>query len=395
MNRVSLTSGSMFRARYLPHSRGLRGFTTSSILGNLDSSWLRDHCRCPKCIDPSSGQKLHSSADFWPPPVASRVDVSGNVLTVKWEDHKEEPSQYQLEELTAKANKDYPWDSDASLAAQRDAVSLVECPTIDYELLCQERGRAWSLRTLFGTGLVRVRGAPSKTEKDVPGVIAVAQRFGPVLETFYGVHWDVISEQGAQNLAYTSHPLDWHQDLLYMDSPPGIQILHCLSPAHVGGETLFLDGMAAAQRFQQQYPSEFALLSRIPLPYHYNNMGVSLCQYRSTFGPSPGPDCHRVVHWSPHWMGPILSVDPSLHQSLYQSLHTFAQFLGTLPSLALRLEAGDAVVFDNRRMLHARGPFSGGYRHLQGCYISRDTFRVELQDAKLQKYPYVATTRYK
>jgi hypothetical protein len=39
-----------------------------------------------------------------------------------------------------------------------------------------------------------------------------------------------------------------------------------------------------------------------------------------------------------------------------------------------RLEPGDAWVFDNRRMLHARTAFdpSTGRRHLQGCYVDRD-----------------------
>ena len=27
-------------------------------VGVYDFAWLRDNCRCPKCVDPSSGQKL-------------------------------------------------------------------------------------------------------------------------------------------------------------------------------------------------------------------------------------------------------------------------------------------------------------------------------------------------
>lgn len=38
---------------------------------------------------------------------------------------------------------------------------------------------------------------------------------------------------------------------------------------------------------------------------------------------------------------------------------------------------GDLVIFDNRRLLHARDAFEGdsGHRWLQGCYLERDEVR--------------------
>ncbi|WP_176315937.1 TauD/TfdA family dioxygenase, partial [Burkholderia vietnamiensis] len=40
----------------------------------------------------------------------------------------------------------------------------------------------------------------------------------------------------------------------------------------------------------------------------------------------------------------------------------------------MRLEAGRAWCFDNRRVLHARDAFdpASGARHFQGCYVDRD-----------------------
>jgi hypothetical protein len=42
--------------------------------------------------------------------------------------------------------------------------------------------------------------------------------------------------------------------------------------------------------------------------------------------------------------------------------------------IALQLQPGDMVVFDNVRILHARSTVSksDGKRHLQGCYMNRD-----------------------
>jgi gamma-butyrobetaine dioxygenase len=44
--------------------------------------------------------------------------------------------------------------------------------------------------------------------------------------------------------------------------------------------------------------------------------------------------------------------------------------------LALKLKAGEMVVFDNRRVLHGRDSFdpSTGFRHLHGCYVDRGEF---------------------
>ena len=45
--------------------------------------------------------------------------------------------------------------------------------------------------------------------------------------------------------------------------------------------------------------------------------------------------------------------------------------------LGFRLDDGDLVMFDNRRLLHGRTGFdpSEGLRHLQGCYIDIDAPR--------------------
>ena len=39
-----------------------------------------------------------------------------------------------------------------------------------------------------------------------------------------------------------------------------------------------------------------------------------------------------------------------------------------------RLNPGELLIFDNRRVLHGRAAFdpSTGRRHLQGCYVDRD-----------------------
>ena len=51
------------------------------------------------------------------------------------------------------------------------------------------------------------------------------------------------------NVAYSNVGLDLHCDLAYYESPPGLQLLHCLQfdDAIVGGETQLVDGYRAAE----------------------------------------------------------------------------------------------------------------------------------------------------
>jgi len=45
--------------------------------------------------------------------------------------------------------------------------------------------------------------------------------------------------------------------------------------------------------------------------------------------------------------------------------------------IRLRLEAGDAVIFDNHRALHARSAFSDRQRFMQICGVTREKFHEQ------------------
>ncbi len=51
-----------------------------------------------------------------------------------------------------------------------------------------------------------------------------------------GTIFDVVSTDNPINIAYSNIALDLHQDLPYYESPPGVQLLHCLkfSPSVTG-----------------------------------------------------------------------------------------------------------------------------------------------------------------
>ncbi|TDR56086.1 TfdA family taurine catabolism dioxygenase TauD, partial [Halomonas ventosae] len=70
---------------------------------------------------------------------------------------------------------------------------------------------------------------------------------------------------------------------------------------------------------------------------------------------------------------PFEEVEPA-----YEALMTLQRMLHE-PAFTIRFtyRPGDLVIFDNRRLLHARDAFEGasGHRWLQGCYMERDEIR--------------------
>lgn len=68
-------------------------------------------------------------------------------------------------------------------------------------------------------------------------------------------------------MAYTPVGLQFHTDLNYRESSPGVQLLHCLESAAEGGESTFVDGFHIAQTLRQTDPHAFDLLTRVPVPF--------------------------------------------------------------------------------------------------------------------------------
>jgi gamma-butyrobetaine dioxygenase len=50
-------------------------------------------------------------------------------------------------------------------------------------------------------------------------------------------------------------------------------------------------------------------------------------------------------------------------------------------TIKLKLQSGDMVVFDNRRVMHGRDAFDAsiGRRQLRGCYVDRTEFQSRLR----------------
>jgi hypothetical protein len=146
-------------------------------------------------------------------------------------------------------------------------------------------------------------------------VIKLAEFICPLMETLYGKFFDVKSEEKPINIAYTNVSIPFHIDLQYYESPPGfesfhreyflfillfssisflfyfssflllfffsfnfivelfhitgIQYLHCLQfdESVKGGESIFVDAFACAEKLRIQHPNAFRILSTLPTTF--------------------------------------------------------------------------------------------------------------------------------
>ncbi|KAH7318273.1 hypothetical protein B0I35DRAFT_324694, partial [Stachybotrys elegans] len=236
-----------------------------------------------------------------------------------------------------------------------------------------EKGLIQAVGDLCRLGIVIITDVP----KEEASVNEITTRIAPIMETFYGLTFDVKVKPDAENVAYTNDYLAPHQDLLYLDSPPKIQLLHCMENECEGGESLFVDAHRIAE----------SLLLRPKSLGPTSGFGFQTLEDKVTYEYSKNPHRHRQsrpilevtanktlkdVWWSP----PFIARQSSLSSTWMKWARLVENLFSQEQSVyQYKLQPGECVLFDNRRVLHGRRAFVvDGRRWLRGAYISLDDF---------------------
>ena len=187
--------------------------------------------------------------------------------------------------------------------------------------------------------------------------------------------------------------------------------MHCLRNRVEGGTSIFVDAIHVASKLRDQDIRAFNTLASTKVAFHYINDGHHLHQRHPTielsrFQPRPARGAAKnqsskkpnigFVNYSPPFQAPLPRgmVAP---QQFVPALKTFADMLED-PAVRFEylLREGDAVLFDNRRVLHARTAFREKEaessaeetdRWLKGCYLEADAIqdRRRVLDAQLEE----------
>jgi gamma-butyrobetaine dioxygenase len=203
-------------------------------------------------------------------------------------------------------------------------------------------------------------------------VCRVIELFGYVRETNYGRLFDVVSVEKPANLAYTGLALGNHTDNPYRDPVPQLQLLHCLEAAADGGESIVVDGFAAAERLRREHADDFALLTGHAVPFRYVEAGRVDLRCTAPLIELDTGGAVRAVRYNNRSAAPFDLPEETV-APYYRAYRRFARLLHDADAVAgFKLAAGDLFIVDNQRVLHGRRGFAAGRRHLQGAYADKD-----------------------
>jgi alpha-ketoglutarate-dependent taurine dioxygenase len=265
--------------------------------------------------------------------------------------------------------------------AMNDSV-MSKVPHVSYDsVMKSEEGLFSWLSNLNQYGICVIDDAPKQT-----GVInAIGNLIGPLSHTIYGDTFQVKADPKPINVAYTDLALPPHMDLAYFESPPGLQMLHCIQfdEAIKGGESTFIDCHAVAEEFQLRNPESFQNLVRIPATFQKDH--VDRANPVKMFYQRPHIQTNHYgqvvsVYWAPPFEGPlrVSSKDVDAYYSAYAAFEDLllSDEMWAKYGCNFRMNEGQVVVFNNRRLLHGRKAFTSqdGVRHLEGCYLDVDMF---------------------
>lgn len=369
-------------ARILDEGR-LLAVATPEGERRFHAAWLLDNALDEHTRLAAGGQKLITLRDQPADPRLSAASLKGYEVVVEIDgkpcrfplawlvahayDEGQSPATTQV--TTKATTKAAGWlDPDCQLWGRDLDVTAI---TADYgKLLADDRCLYEWLTAFSCSGLALATGFDAD---DPEAIVRVAERFGYIRPTNYGQVFDVRTELNPSNLAFTGLGLEVHTDNPYRDPVPTIQLLACMVNSAEGGDSVVVDGFAAAKLLQEIDPEAFALLNRYPADFRYAGGDVDLRAQKPII--ELGPDGELIaVRFNNRSAAPLSRVPFAEMPRFYEAQRAFAEILHE-PKLELsfKLAAGELFMVANRRVLHGRKAVVGaGNRWLRGCYADID-----------------------
>lgn len=343
--------------------------------GRFHHVWLRDNCPCTVCVHEGTKEQMFElvsvPADL--APLSAAID--GDALVVAWDGGHE--SRYDGAWLRAHCYSDGVAAAAPPTVVPWDRSTLAAPPAFDGAAVLGDDDALYDFCVaLRDVGVALVRGLA--TEPDT--IASVVTRIGPIRETNFGLLWDVRADPDPESNAYTALALPPHVDLPTREHQPGLQFLHCLVNEAAGGESIVVDGYRLASAARVERPDLFETLTT--LPWDWANRART-SDHRWTAPAITLDGSGRVVEVrAGNWLrAPLRSVPFDRVEAAYEAYRWFlALSYEERFQVRFRLDAGDLMAFDNRRVLHARAAFDGaGRRHLRGCYSEREELTSRLR----------------
>nr|XP_039274267.1 probable gamma-butyrobetaine dioxygenase [Styela clava] len=343
--------------------------------------WLRFHCRCKRCVPEFSGMFPLDKDEFDDELYLTSAQEKDGVLHVQIDKEVMENHETAIpfEWLKENCNCDSCLKADIARSNFNFAnPATTSVPRVCYDSLQSQEGKFECLKQIVDVGFCVIENVTRESLT----VLKVGEMFGYIRSTLYEKFFDVKYEPDPYNSAYTSLGLPYHQDLPYYEAMPGVQLLHALEfdDSIKGGESQLVDLFHVADILKKESPENFEVLCTVPGTFQTKDLNR----------PNPAWYEHTRTHIEVDYFGNTVAIywNPGVEGALRvrfedeeRYFKAYVHFLRILRRKELefcfRMKPGDLIIFNNRRMAHARKEYNTkeGKRHLQGCYINLDDMK--------------------
>ena len=340
--------------------------------------WLRDHAHDDETMHPITQQRQLFTASLPHDLVATSAVLSNDAVDISWGD-TEIPSRVPTSFLSTYRFPSAPRAAvDTPITVWDAAFIIANVPTVSYShVMASDDGvRDWLAKTAeFGFCLAM--GTPA----DAPSTEALLRRVGYIRETIFGGMFEFTADLTKADTAYTNLELRPHTDGTYAHDAPGVQLLHCLQFDGTGGESTMVDSFAIARHMAVEMPAHFETLSRVAVPGQYIGDGAHLIAARPVFRHDHTGQLVQVS-FNNYDRAPFLLPEAEMI-AFYDALRAF-DTLANDTSLQWRhvLAPGEALLFDNWRVMHGRCSFTG-LRRMCGGYLNREDVESRLRQLRV------------
>lgn len=338
---------------------------------------LRENSPDPATTHPQSREQQLQLTEIPADLEITNVEVDGDGgVRVRWSSGPVAESTYHPGWLRAWANDVPPnplppqhvWDRSLDLATVTfDGIQVLDGGDVFDQFL----------QAVHTHGVALVQGLP--VDEDM--IERLPSMLGPVRTTNFGHVFDVRTKTAdVTSNAYTDLELPVHTDLDTREYMPGLQFLWCMVNDATGGESRLSDATAITRYLRSEHPDAYAALTTIPVSF-INKATDTDYRFVAPFLVVDGDGELVEARWSPWLRGP-LQASIADAERFYAGLR-LALELGDDPRFVVshKLAAGEMLAFDNRRVLHGRGPLdrSTGERWLRGSYVEREELESRLR----------------
>lgn len=336
--------------------------------------WLRDHAHDEATIHPVTQQRQLDTAAMPTDLRATSAVTDDGVARLTWS------ADDTVSEVPVEFLRRYRLPQPAQITAPTqpvlwDAALIADLPVrVGYDaVMAGPAGLRQWVATVAQFGFAIVDGTPATAE----ATEALIRRVGYVRETIFGGFWEFTADLEKADMAYTNLYLPAHTDGTYCHDAPGLQMLHCLYFDGDGGDSTLVDGFKIAEILRKTEPRLFDVLSTVAIPGQYIGDGSHLMSARPVFRHDHRGTLVQVSYNNSDRAPFLLPADEM--QELYTALRAFDRLANSEPMQWRHvLRPGEAMIFDNWRVLHGRHAYSGK-RTLCGAYLNHEDFESRLR----------------